>query len=138
MGRWRTVHIAAVTAGSFLICCGFQFWAYSRPAEYLVAYDFPLMPLVTCFLFELIRRWAHYLKKLERPIVGLSHISLGIYFLHIIIMTTLTTLLAQSPAVFSPPIRLLILETVSLALSIVIILPLSKIGLFKRYLFLIK
>lgn len=136
--KFRTATIATITGVSFLICCGFQFWAYSRPADYLVAYDFPLMPLLAGFLFELIRRCAAGLRKLERPITGLARIAFGIYFLHIIIMTTLVTELGERHITLSRPVRLLVLEAVSVGLSIVMILPLSKIKILRTYLFSIK
>ncbi len=136
--KLKTTTIIAVTGISFLVCCGFQFWAYSRPANYLVAYDFPLMPLLTGFLFELLRRSAERFRKLERPITGLARFSFGIYFLHIVIMTTLVTLLSDWQVVLLRPVRLLVLETVSVGLSIVLILPLSKIKFFRKYVFLIK
>jgi surface polysaccharide O-acyltransferase-like enzyme len=134
----RTGTVAAITGSIFLICCGFQLWAYARPVDYLVAYDFPLMPFLAGFLFELLRRSEGFFRRLKKPIVRLSRISFGIYFLHIVIMTTLVTLLGDFQIILLPPVRFLVLEVVSVGLSILIIAPLSRIRPLRRYLFLIK
>lgn len=138
LGKLRTGVVAMVAGGSFLICCGYQLWVYSQPANYLVAYDFPLMPVCAGFFFELIRRCADGFKKAERPITYLSRIAFGIYFVHIIIMTALTEVLDQfAPGLFRP-VRVIVLEVVSVGLSVAVIWPLSKIKVFRKYLFLIK
>ena len=136
--RMRTWSVGVLALGSFLICCGYQLWAYEQPKNYLVAYDFPLMPVCAGFLFELVRRCAHRFRKAEKPITCISRISFGIYFVHIVIMTALVELLDLFAPGLLRPVRLVILEVVSVGLSIAIILPLSKIKWFKRYLFLIK
>ena len=136
--KLSTWTVAAVAGGSFLICCGYQLWAYSMPANYLVAYDFPLMPVCAGFLFELVRRRAEVLQRAEKPITCVSRISFGIYFVHIVIMTILVAVLDRVAPELYRPVRLMVLEIVSVGLSIAVILPLSKIELFKRYLFLIK
>lgn len=136
--KLRTGVVAMATAGCFLICCGYQLWAYEQPANYLVAYNFPLMPVCAGFLFELIRRCADGFKRAEKPITCLSRISFGIYFVHIIIMTALTEVLDRfAPGMFRP-VRLIVLEIASVGLSVAVILPLSKIKVFRKYLFLIK
>lgn len=130
--------VTLVAVGSFLICCGYQLWIYSQPADYLVGYNFPLLPVCAGFLFELVRRGANRVRKLERPVVSISKIAFGIYFVHIVIMTALAEVLdAVAPGMFLP-LRLILLETVSVGLSIAVILPLSKIKVFRKYLFLIK
>lgn len=130
--------VALAAGGSFLICCGYQLWAYSRPESYLVAYDFPLMPVCAGFLFELLRRGADRLKKVQRPITFLSRIAFGIYFVHILIMTELVKILNQYTPALYRPVRLFILEVLSVGLSIVIIWLLSRIKALRKYLFLVK
>ena len=130
--------VALMTASSFLICCGYQLWAYSRPENYLVAYDFPLMPVCGGFLFELLRRGAERLKKLQRPVTFLSRIAFGIYFVHILLMTELVKILNQYAPDLHRPVRLLTLEIVSVGLSILIIWLLSKVKVLRKYLFLVK
>ena len=136
--KFRTGTVAAITGISFLACCGFQFWAYSRPMDYLIDYNFPLLPLVVGALFELLRRMADRLRKIEKPITCLAKIAFGIYFLHIVIMKALVTIPEHWLVIMPLPVRLLVLETLSVGLSIAIILPLSKFKLFRKYLFLIK
>lgn len=138
LGRLKTGVVAGVAALSFLLCCGYQLWAYSKPVNYLVAYDFPLMPVCAGFLFELVRRLADGSKKAQKPITCISRISFGIYFVHIVIMTGLVEALDRFAPALPLPVRLIVLEVVSVGLSIAIILPLSKIKVFKKYLFLIK
>ena len=138
LSKLRTWSVGAAALGTFLICCGYQLWAYEQPADYLVAYDFPLMPLCAGFIFELVRRCAHWFKKAEKPITCLARISFGIYFVHIIIMTLLVTVLKQFAPALMPPVKLLVLEGVSVGLSVAVILPLSKIKVLRKYLFLIK
>lgn len=138
LSKLSTWTVTLVSLGSFLICCGYQLWAYSRPENYLVAYDFPLMPLCAGFLFELVRRGADRLRRVEKPIICISRISFGIYFVHIVIMTVLVTLMDRFALEMFRPVRLIVLEVLSVGLSIGVILPLSKIKLFKKYFFLIK
>lgn len=121
---------------SFLVCCSFQLYAYSLPREYLIGYDFPLLIICAGAIFEYIRRKADRLQRFRQPITYLSRISLGIYFVHIIIMTGMTWLLADLGR--TQLWRLLLLEIGSVGLSVVIIAVLSRLRLFRRYLFLIK
>lgn len=96
------------------------------------------MPVCAGFLFELVRRNAHSVQKAKQPITCLSRISFGIYFVHVIFVTVLVALLGRfAPGLFRP-VRLILLEVLSVGLSIAVILPLSKIKLFRKYLFLIK
>ena len=138
LSKLKTGTVALAAAGSFLLCCGYQLWAYSRPANYLVAYDFPLMPVCAGFLFELVRRGAHRVRKVEKPITYISRISFGIYFVHVVFIGILVALLDRfAPGLFRP-VRLILLEVLSVGLSIAVIIPLSKLKLFQKYLFLIK
>lgn len=138
LSRLKTGTVALATAGSFLLCCGYQLWAYAQPANYLVGYHFPLLPVCAGFLFELLRRSADVVQKAQKPITYISRISFGIYFVHIVIMTTMVEMLDRYAPGLYLPVRLILLEIVSVGLSVAIIWPLSKIKLFKKYLFLIK
>lgn len=138
LARFKAATVTLVGVGSFLLCCGYQLWAYEQPANYLVAYDFPLMPVCAGCLFELVRRCSHWFKKAEKPITYTSRIAFGIYFVHIIIMTVLVEVLDQFVPGLPLPVRLIVLEVVSVGLSVVVIMPLSKIKVLRKYLFLIK
>ncbi len=136
--KLKTQTVAVMGASTFLICCGYQLWAYSRPANYLVSYDFPLMPVCAGFLFELVRRKAVMFQKLTKPITCISRISFGIYFVHVVILAVWGVLLKRFVPGIPLPLRLILLEVIPVGLSIALILPLSKIKLFRKYLFLIK
>ena len=135
---WKTRSVIACTAGSFLLCCGYQLWAYTMPTDFAVDYNFPLLPVCTGFAFELMRRGAHWFQKAEKPITYISRISFAIYFLHIVFVTALKTVLDQFVPELLLPVRLILLEVASVGLSIAVIMPLSKIKVFRKYLFLIK
>lgn len=130
--------VATVAGGSFLFCCGYQLWVYAQPENYLVSYDFPLMPVCAGFLFELVRRGAYRVRKAEKPVTCISKIAFGIYFVHIVIMTALAAVLDQFVPELFRPVRVILLEVLSVGLSVAVILPLSKIKVFRKYLFLIK
>lgn len=130
----RTVILTTVL--SFLLCCLLQIYAYAQPSQYLIGYDFPLLLICGGSLFECIRRKADCLQRFQKPITYVSRISLGIYFLHIIIMTGMTGMMGDLGKTHLW--RLLLLEVGSVGLSIVIIAVLSRIRIFRKYLFLIK
>lgn len=134
--RFKTITIALITGFLFIGCCAYQFYAFSQPLNYLVSYSSPFILLCAGFLFELLRRTAKYLRGCTKQITYISRISFGIYFLHIVIMTVLCSLTEDLS--IAQPIRLLFYEIVSVGGSILLIIPLSKIPLFKKYLFLIK
>ena len=128
--------VAVIAGGSFLLCCGYQLYCYAQPMNYLVKDVFPLIYVSAGFLFELLRRKAHHFSKLSRPVTYLSRISFGIYFMHIIVLNLLTTFMDFSA--WSQPLKMLFLEVATVGGSILIIAPLSKIKVLRKYLFLIK
>ena len=141
LDKWKTWVVALIAVGSFALCCGFQLYMYAQPMDHLMDYDFPLLPICAAALLELARRKAHLLKAARKPVEGLSRISFGIYFLHIVIMTVLNSdkldaIVHQSQ--WNPVLKLAYLEIVSVGASIVIIVLLSNIKPLKKYLFMIK
>ena len=141
LDKWKTWVVALIALGSFALCCGFQLYMYAQPMDYLMDYDFPLLPICAAALLELARRKAYLLKAVRKPVEGLSRISFGIYFLHIVIMTVLNSdkldaIVHQSQ--WNPVLKLAYLEIVSVGASIVIIVLLSNIKPLKKYLFMIK
>lgn len=141
LDKWKTWVVALIALGSFALCCGFQLYMYAQPMDHLMDYDFPLLPICAAALLELARRKAHLLKAARKPVEGLSRISFGIYFLHIVIMTVLNSdkldaIVHQSQ--WNPVLKLAYLEIVSVGASIVIIVLLSNIKPLKKYLFMIK
>lgn len=141
LDKWKTWVVALIALGSFALCCGFQLYMYAQPMDHLMDYDFPLLPICAAALLELARRKAYLLKAVRKPVEGLSRISFGIYFLHIVIMTVLNSdkldaIVHQSQ--WNPVLKLAYLEIVSVGASIVIIVLLSNIKPLKKYLFMIK
>lgn len=139
--KWKTWLVAAIGAASFGLCCGFQIYVYSQPLDHVIDYNFPLLPLCAAAVLELARRGCHKIKGLEKPVTYLSRIAFGIYLLHIVIMTTLTrpkVAAFLNYTAWNPAFKLLFLEAASVGASVVIIALLSKVKLFKRYLFMIK
>jgi surface polysaccharide O-acyltransferase-like enzyme len=141
LDKWKTWVVALIAMGSFALCCGFQLYMYAQPMDHLMDYDFPLLPICAAALLELGRRKAYLLKAVSKPVEGLSRISFGIYFLHIVIMTVLNSdkldaIVHQSQ--WNPVLKLAYLEIVSVGASIVIIVLLSNIKPLKKYLFMIK
>ena len=136
LAKWKTWVVGILALCTFLLCCGFQLFAYSRPANYLVAHDFPIMLFCAVFTFEFLRRTSHLCQKAQKPISYISRISFAIYFLHIVIMVITTRLISMSGWYYW--CKLLFLEGISVGASILIIMPLSKIKPIKKYLFLIK
>ena len=136
LAKWRTWVVGVLALGTFLLCCGFQLFAYAQPANYLVAHDFPVMLFCAIFTFEYIKRTAHLCAKVEKPISYISRISFAIYFLHIVIMTILTKIITMSGWYYW--CKLLFLEGISMLGSILIIMVLSQMKPIRKYLFLIK
>lgn len=127
--------VALGAGGTFLLCCAYQLYAYSKPQNYLVSYDFPGILICAVFLFELFRRFSERLRPLRSGITYLSKISFGIYFVHIVIMESLNWYADWS---LRPAVWMAVLEIVSFGGSILVIWLLAKIPACKKYLFMIK
>lgn len=139
--KWKTWLLAAIAIVTFGLCCGFQLYIYAQPKDYVLDYNFPLLPICVAALLELIRRGAHKAKGIEKPITYLSRISFGIYFLHIVVMTTLLrprVARVMDYAAWNPVLKLVFLEVASVGASVAIIALLSRIKLLRKYLFMIK
>ena len=121
---------------TFAGICGYQLFAYAQPLDYLVDYNFPLLPVCAAFLFEWIRRKSHRLQRFRRPICYIARISLGIYFVHILVMTGMSWVLGDWGR--TTLWRLLVLEAGSVGLSVAAIALMSRSRLARKYLFLIK
>lgn len=134
--RIRGRYIAAATAVCFALCTAFVFYAYTRPPQVVLDYDFPLLPVLAACVFEIIRRGAYGLKRIQRPVTYLAKISFAVYFVHILIMSLLEWYFPYKG--WYRPVAMLFLEVVSLTGSVLIIRPLSRIPFCRKYLFMIK
>ena len=121
---------------SFGSACYYQYYAYSMPSNYLVEYQSPAFVLSALFLLEFLKRKEQIFKKFAKTFIYISKISFGIYFIHIIIVEFLNNYIDFTA--WRYPVKMLFLELASVGGSIIIIALLSKIKIFKKYLFMIK
>ena len=136
LSKLNAAAVYGAFAASFILTALFQFFIYSSPIDYHVRYADVGIVISSALLFEMYRRNVSE-KSGHRSIVQyISKISFGIYFVHICIMTVLMVLLENVE--INPFINLIALETISFAGSVLFIYTLSKITVFKKYLFLIK
>lgn len=122
--------------GSFLCLCAYQLFAFSCEYTYIINYNSFGLLVCSGFMFECIRRKGDMLRFVKKAVAYLSKISLGIYFVHIVIMEGLKWSLNLS--IRSHTAKFLFLELVSFGGSLIIIGLLSKVRILKRYLFMIK
>jgi surface polysaccharide O-acyltransferase-like enzyme len=134
--KWKDRSIVAGVLGCYAFCCIYQYYAFSQPDDYIVSYDFPVILICAAFLFELIRRKARLLKAFRRPIIYLSKISFGIYFVHVLFNFTMFWYLDLSA--LGHVQKVLLLEVVPVGASILVITLLSRVPKLKQYLFMIK
>ena len=123
------------TIMSFLLCTALQFLAYSRSAH-LLEYASPGILLTAALLFECFRRYAESLRRWEKPLDAVSRSAFALYLLHVYPLAVLTWFCDLSA--WPHTAKVLLLEIAPLALSGLIIRPLAKIPLFRKYVFLIK
>ena len=116
---------------------GYQYFAYSRAANYVISYDFVGILLVPASLFELLRRLGEKVKE-RKFVTYISKISFAIYFVHIVIMDLIYWNTKSWIATLTPICQFFVLEGISFFGSILIIYLLSKIKCCKKYLFRIK
>jgi len=127
-----------VTLFVFALCCYYQKWGFGNTYDYVVKYNSTGVLIVSTGLFEIFRRFSDK-KHFYTPFVTyISEISFGIYFVHICIMQTLNCLFEIGIWNASRSVKLIVLEVVSFALSIVFIWLFSKIKWCKKYMFVIK
>lgn len=133
---WNDRIILLGAVGTFACSCALAWWAYASPADVVYSYEFPGYLFCAAFLLEFLRRKAHRLERLRGVFAYLAEISLGIFFVHILVMEGLDWYMDFSG--WHRSAKLLFLEGVSVGGSILIIWLLSHIKRLKQYLFLIK
>lgn len=136
LSRLRTGVVAAVAGLAYVLSCAHQIYAYAQPMKYVISYTYPLLPVCGTFLLELLRRTAHWCKGLEKPVTYLSRIAFAIYLLHMVVMTSLNTVMDYTG--WDPMLETLFMQLVSILVSVAVIAPLSKVKPLRKYLFLIK
>ena len=134
LSKVKEAWLWAFALASFLACCGYQYWAYTRPGNILVDYNFLLLAVCAAACFDLLRRHPVKKQRTATVITSVSVMAFAIYFVHICIMQGLAYVLEYHGYL----IRFLVLETVSVAGSVLLIRVFSKNRFFKKYLFMIK
>lgn len=120
----------------FLATVYFQIWVINRGVSYNVWYDFIGLLLCTVFLFELFSRICINSRLLKNVSYKISSISLGIFFVHKPIQMILCKYIVFGYS--CKLVSILLIWIITLVLSIVLVLVLSNIEIFKKWLFIIK
>ena len=112
---------------------------FSQKPDVILRYEFVGFFVCAVFLFEIFRRYSDRIAGIRPAVEGLSKISFGIYFVHIIIMEILrATTYSFLATKISQPMILIYLEVVSFIGSIIFIKLVSLIPKAKKYLFMIR
>lgn len=124
---------------SFAVSVGIQMFLFSQKPDVILRYEFVGFFVCAFFLFEIFRRYSDRIAGIRPAVEGLSKISFGIYFVHIIIMEILrATTYSFLATKISQPMILIYLEVVSFIGSIIFIKLVSLIPKAKKYLFMIR
>lgn len=123
---------------AFIASCVIQIYAYQNNITYNIWYDSPFIFICSLFLFEFFKRIRieRISKKILDFCIFISNISLGIFFVHIILEKCFQKLIKTIE--FSNPLRVFILFILSFICSILIIYIFSKIKFIKNKIFLVK
>ena len=130
------IHLGFVLSVVFLVM--YQEIIFTTPSWFLIGYECTFILFCSLFLFEEIRR---LFSKRTEPLALftlLSKTAFGIFFLHIIIVKFFGWFFPQIAATLPGFIWIPLLWIISVAGSVLIIVPLSRISFCKKYLFLIK
>ncbi len=122
----------------FAVVCTYQLYAFQKEMDYVLRYNSPGVALCGVGLFILILLVKDVPGFLRKPIVYLSQISFGIYFVHIIIMEILVRFIAALSVSWNPALLMLFYEVVSVGGSVLFIAILSKNRFCRKYMFMIK
>ena len=136
--KLKSVWLWLILIVSTLATTLFQYWIYSTPSDYFLNTSDLGIIVITASLFEIIRRRSKSTPVLSRIVTLLARIAFGIYFIHICIMTVMTVVFDKMIPDFYHFPRFLVLEIVSFAGSVLIIMITSKLRFFRKYLYLIK
>ena len=125
--------------GVFLLTTVFQLWIYqSGNTNYFVRYADIGILSSAALVFECFRRYSlKTTSKWFTPVLYISKISFGIYFIHICIMTALKVFLDRYSSLWGFP-RFLFLFIFSFIGSVILIKATQSIHFFRKYLFIIK
>lgn len=133
--KYSNIQLAITLIINLIITVGLQFFSYQSGVSYNVWYNSITLFIAALCLFELFTR-INKKNALSRYFESISKMSLGIFFLHVVVQMILIRLLNIYN--ISNYLKTAILFVFSLAISIVIIHVFSKNKKLKKYLFLDK
>ncbi len=120
---------------SFLITSVYQYIMFAAPKRVAIGYECTFLLICSVFLFEFLRR-VKVPEFMQNGITYISRISLGIYFVHIIILS-LVDWYVTFPAM-AKSVETLLLWGISFVGSIAIIVVLERIKFCREVLLIIK
>ena len=120
----------------FVGCLALQLYGFSAIYDFYFGYESAFIFVLSCFIFEWVRRNANIGKRFKRTIEWISSISFAIYFVHIFIMEFVN--ISYSFAGWRRFLKLFALEGISVGGAIIFIYLFSKIKWVRDYMFLIK
>ena len=133
--RIRNSLLILIFVLSFIATSFFQYWMYSNASNYFVVYNDIGILIVSTSLFELVRRNASTLRHLKGPITALARSAFAIFFIHLLIMYGMNTLISKEIVCRYP--RFLLLEICSFAGSLLVIWITARIPFIRQRMFLI-
>ena len=123
---------------SFIITVLFQLIAYYKGVGYNVWYNFPFLLICSLCLFNILLKvdTSKYSNKIKEFLTYTSKISLGIFFVHIIVLHFLAQLIVTFNIIMH--LKVILLWLFTLVISYLIVYFLSKIKIISKYVLLIK
>jgi len=136
----RNWHLILTAILSYVVIMCFEVYSLSDKSHYIykVWYDFPFLLICTACLFTLFTRIDDNVinERISNIFTYISRISMGIYFVHIIVIMTKIKYMGQIFASLS--LETAFLTIITIVLSAVIVGVLSRNKYVARYIFLIK
>ena len=136
----RNWHLILTAILSYVVIMCFEVYSLSDKSHYIykVWYDFPFLLICTACLFALFTRIDDNVinERISNIFTYISRISMGIYFVHIIVIMTKIKYMGQIFASLS--LETAFLTIITIVLSAVIVGVLSRNKYVARYIFLIK
>lgn len=136
----RNWHLILTAILSYVVIMCFEVYSLSDKSHYIykVWYDFPFLLICTACLFTLFTRIDDNVinERISNIFTYISRISMGIYFVHIIVIMTKIKYMGQIFASIS--LETAFLTIITIILSAVIVGVLSRNKYVARYIFLIK
>lgn len=138
LSRMKDSTVLLIAAASFILTSLFQYWIYSTEIDYYVRYADVGILAFSVFVFEYLRRRGNGIKTGKKLCTYISRIAFAIYFVHVSIMYALNTIMRVLSLELNYLPKFFFLELAAVSGAVVFISLLSRIEVFRKYLFLIK